>query len=154
MSRLASCLLICLVIFLSAYPATGLQSLPSISEPDDITYVEGDAGNVIEWWVSFSSPLHYSIHRNDSVLRSESLGGSSGNITISIDGLSAAVYFYIVIVDDFSDNVSTDSVVVTVLQPTQPDTNDFDLLLGTGAAVFVIAIIVVIMFVILRPRQE
>ena len=99
-SRLVSCLLICLVLFLSAYPATGLQSLPSINEPDDITYTEGDSGNVIEWWVSFSSPLHYSIQRNGTVLRSESLGGSSGNITISVDGLSAAVYMFVVFVDE------------------------------------------------------
>ncbi|MHA2207101.1 MAG: hypothetical protein ACXADL_14710 [Candidatus Thorarchaeota archaeon] len=92
------------------------QATPSISEPDDISYIEGATGNYIEWYVSFNSPLHYSVHRNNTVLNlgSGDLGGSSGNITISVDGLSAGTWNYLLMVDDYGENVAVDLVIVTV----------------------------------------
>jgi hypothetical protein len=145
------CLIACVLFLLSASNVAGLQTLPSINEPDDITYAEGEIGNVIEWLVSHSSPLHYSIHRNNTVVRSEDLGGNSGSITVSVDGLSMAVYFFVVIVDDFGDNVSTDLVIVTVLQEetTYPTGNGVDpliLVIGVSGAVFAGAIVVLALF--------
>jgi hypothetical protein len=130
----------------------GFQDPISISEPDDITYTEGETGNVIEWLVSFSSPLHYSIHRNNTVVMSEDLGGNSGNITVSVDGLSPAVYFFVVIVDDFGDNVETDLVVVTVLQEEPSYTTDLTddngidpLVLGIGLSGAIVTVVIVVL---------
>ena len=155
MNRSEFCLIASIFFLLSASNVAGLQTLPSISEPDDITYAEGETGNVIEWWVSYSTPLHYSIHRNNTAVRSENLGGTSGNITVSVDGLSMAVYFFVVIVDDFGDNVSTDLVIVTVLQEESTYTTDngidpLILVLGVSGAVFAGAIVVL---VLLKQRQ-
>jgi len=148
---------VCLFILLIPFPATGLQSLPTISEPDDVTYAEGETGNEIEWWVSYNSSLHYSIHRNGTVLRNEALGGTSGNITVSVDGLSMAVYFYLVIVDDFGDNVETDSVKATVLQEESTDDtvggdwiDPLILVIGVSGAAFAAVIVVL---VLLRQRR-
>ena len=92
------------------------QSDPYISEPPDISYIEGATGNYIEWYVSFDTPLHYSIQRNNTIVRvpSGDLGSNSGNITICVDGLSPGIWHYVLIVDDYEDNVETDHVVVTV----------------------------------------
>ncbi len=92
------------------------QTLPSVNEPDDISYIEGETGNYIEWYVSFDSPLHYSVQRNNSVLNlgSGDLGGSSGNITICVDGLSVGTWNYLLFVDDYGENVTMDHVIVTV----------------------------------------
>ncbi|MHA2396489.1 MAG: hypothetical protein ACXAC0_07285 [Candidatus Thorarchaeota archaeon] len=155
MNRSEFCLIACVLFLLSASNVAGLQTLPSISEPDDITYAEGETGNVIEWWVSYSTPLHYSIHRNNTVVRSENLGGTSGNITVSVDGLSMAVYFFVVIVDDFGNNVSTDLVIVTVLQEetTYPTGNEIDpliLVIGVSGAAIGGAIVIL---ALLRQRR-
>ncbi len=156
MRRVASIFFVCFFFLLIAFPATGLQSLPTISEPEDITYVEGATGNVIEWWVSYNSSLHYSIHRNGTVLRSEALGGTSGNITVSVDGLLIAVYFFIVIVDDWGDNVETDSVIVTVLLPEFTDDTvggegiDPLIVIGVSGAAFAVVIVIL---VLLRQRR-
>ena len=92
------------------------QPTISISEPDDIAYAEGTTGHYIEWHVSFDTPLHYSMQRNNSVsqMPSGDLGGTSGNITINVDGLSVGTWNYLLIVDDYGDNIETDLVVVTV----------------------------------------
>jgi hypothetical protein len=98
------------------------QTIPSISEPDDIFYTEGATGNYIEWYVSFDTTLHYSIQRNNSVLQlpSGDLGSNSGNITICVDGLSVGTWYYLLIVDDYGDNVTTDLVIVTVTPSVLP----------------------------------
>ena len=92
------------------------QTLPIISEPDDISYIEGSTGHYIEWYVTFDRPLHYSVQRNNTVLDlgGGNLGGISGNITICVDGLSVGNWHYLLIVDDYGDNVAMDLVIVKV----------------------------------------
>jgi hypothetical protein len=92
------------------------QTIPYISEPDDLFYTEGVTGNYIEWYVSFDTPLHYSIQRNNTALNmgGGDLGSNSGNITICVDGLSVGTWYYLLIVDDYGENVATDLVIVTV----------------------------------------
>ena len=92
------------------------QATIYISEPDDFSYTEGATGNYIEWDVSFDSPLHYSVQRNGTVLNVGSgvLGGTSGNITISVDGRSVGTWYYVLIVDDYGENVEVDLVIMTV----------------------------------------
>jgi len=150
LGRVVPCVFVCIFILLIASPVTGQQFLPTISEPVDVTYTEGETGNLIEWWVSYNSSLHYSIHRNGTVLRSEELGGTSGNITVSVDGLSAAVYFFIVIVDDFGDNVETDSVSVNVLPFPTDGIKTLVLVVGVSGAAFVAVFFVL---VLLRQRR-
>ncbi|MHA2085065.1 MAG: hypothetical protein ACXAEB_13675 [Candidatus Thorarchaeota archaeon] len=116
------------------------QALPSISEPDDISYIEGATGNYIEWYVSFDSPLHYSIHRNNTVLNlgSGDLGGSSGNITISVDGRPVGTWYYLLMVDDYADNVALDLVIVTV------NPSSFPFLVSVLSVVALISVILVL----------
>ncbi len=161
MNRSEFFLIVCVLFVLSTSNVAGLQTLPSISEPDDITYIEGETGNMIEWLVSHSSNLHYSIQRNNTVLNTGGgdLGGTSGNITVSVDGLSMAVYIFVVFVDDFGDNVATDGVYVTVLQEGSTDTTgltDNDgidpLVLGIGVSGAIIAAVIVVL-VLLRQRR-
>jgi hypothetical protein len=118
------------------------QAIPSISEPDDISYIEGATGNYIEWYVSFNSPLHYSVQRNNTVLNlgSGDLGGSSGNITISVDGLSVGTWNYLLIVDDYGENVAMDLVIVTVNPSSFPFTVSVLSLVTLISVILVLAI--------------
>jgi hypothetical protein len=95
------------------------QTTIYISEPDDIIYTEGATGNYIVWNVSFNVTLHYSIQRNYTILNvgSGDLGSNSGNITICVDGLPVGIWYYLLIVDDYGENVASDLVIVTVNQP-------------------------------------
>jgi hypothetical protein len=98
------------------------QTTIYINEPEDISYAEGTTGHYIEWYVSFVAPLHYSIQRNNSVFQMPSgdLGGTSGNITINVDGLSIGTWNYLLIVDDYGNMIETDLVVVTVYPSSIP----------------------------------
>jgi hypothetical protein len=98
------------------------QTTIYISNPDNISYAEGTTGHYIEWYVSFDAPLHYSIQRNNSAFQMPSgdLESNSGNITISVDGLSVGTWNYLLIVDDYGNTIETDLVVVTVYPSSIP----------------------------------
>ncbi len=123
------------------------QTVPYISEPDDLFYTEGSTGNYIEWNVSFDTPLHYSIQRNNTVLNTGGgdLGSNSGNITICVDGLSVGTWYYVLIVDDYGENVDTDLVIVTVypsILPILPSELSVVLLISVFVVLSISAILV------------
>ncbi len=87
-----------------------------ITPPADITYTLGDTGNSLIWTATDDNPDTYTISRNGGQVDSGTW--TSGlPITISVDGLSAGIYTYVIIVEDEDALTATDSATVTVLSP-------------------------------------
>ena len=94
---------------------------PDITQPANITYEEGQFGNVIQWNITEYNPDFYNISRysnepssNSSVLENGEWSGVP--IEINVDGLNASHwYIYTLFVNDTLGLNSTSSVNVTVL---------------------------------------
>ena len=97
-------------------------TLPGIDHPEDIEYTVGDTGNSISWNPTDDNPVSYEIWRDDTLLLSGLWNSSSETITISIDGLVAGAYVYTIIVEDYGEHTSSDSVLVRVLPATTTST--------------------------------
>ena len=90
-----------------------INTPPSIDHPSDISYIEGETGNSIEWTAVDSNAATYTITRNGAQVYSGSW--ISGNpISINVDGLSTGSYTYAIVVSDQEGLTATDSVTVTV----------------------------------------
>lgn len=88
--------------------------IPEINSPDDLTITEGALGYNIEWYPTDNNPGHYEIYLNETLL--EFGNWTSGNaIDVSLDGLSAGVHVYMIVVSDIYWMNATDTVIVTVI---------------------------------------
>ncbi|TFH00844.1 MAG: hypothetical protein E4H14_19235, partial [Candidatus Thorarchaeota archaeon] len=100
------------------YPLVWDIVIPSVDNPADVEYIEGESGNSITWSPSDDHPKNYTIYRNDTVIVSESWNGSS--ITVEVDGLSYGLYNYTLVVTDMVGQTAIDEVLVTVVDGTIP----------------------------------
>ncbi|MHA2171252.1 MAG: LamG-like jellyroll fold domain-containing protein, partial [Candidatus Kariarchaeaceae archaeon] len=95
------------------------ETPPAVSSPSaNIEYVEGSTGNYINWTMSDNYPNQMSIYRDSQLLYS--LPWSSGLVEIGIDGLSLGLYNYTILVTDDSGNSESDTVMVNVIDSTDP----------------------------------
>ncbi|MGY5861321.1 MAG: SBBP repeat-containing protein [Candidatus Thorarchaeota archaeon] len=93
---------------------------PIIDSPLGIVYNETDTGNIITWTPSDLRPESYEIFRNGSSIESRTWDGSA--IPRNVDGLTAGVYNYTLVVRDSSGNTGFDTVMVVVLALTSTTT--------------------------------
>ena len=94
---------------------------PSIDQPNDVQYIEGEIGNTITWTPTDDYPGRFEILRNGTVIDSDDWTG--GNITITVDGLTYGTYNYTIVVYDQANNSVSDTVIVKVMpEPTTPST--------------------------------
>ncbi len=99
-------------VWVKVNPTPTDEEPPKIDSPTDIQYEEDMTGNTIQWNPADANPCSYEILRNGSALESGSWSGES--ISISVDGLSAALYNYCIVVHDTFGNWAQDSVWVNV----------------------------------------
>lgn len=93
---------------------------PTINSPDDIEYASGQTGNNIVWIGSDVNPVSYEIFK-DAVSTKTGVWNSSGeSIVYNIDGLSAAVYNYTIVITDIMGFTAADEIIVTVVDGTNP----------------------------------
>jgi hypothetical protein len=90
-------------------------SPPTIDEPDDIEYEVGSTGHTVTWSPWDLSPATYEIYRNGTLAESDTWNGA--DITLSVDGLGVGTYNYTIIVSDTIGNTTSDTVMVTVIEP-------------------------------------
>ncbi|MFW9965414.1 MAG: hypothetical protein ACFFCX_17710, partial [Candidatus Sifarchaeia archaeon] len=95
-------------------------TLPTIDSPIDITYNEGAIGYSITWNPTDLNPQNYTIYRDGVPVKSGLWNSSGESISISVDGLAMDSYTYIIVVEDVGYNTATDSVLVTVVDATDP----------------------------------
>lgn len=95
-------------------------TLPTIDNPIDITYNEGATGYSITWNPSDLNPQNYTIYRDGLPVKSSLWNSSGETISISVDGLAMGSYTYMIVVEDVGQNTAPDSVLVTVVDGTNP----------------------------------
>ncbi len=103
-----------------------------ISSPDDIEYELGSVDNNITWIVLDGNPVNYTLLLDNIIFIQDAVSGSE--LIFHIDGLSVGEYTYHLIVYDESENFASDSIVVTVLDTTNPtilEVGDFDYIVNT-----------------------
>ena len=93
---------------------------PEIDHPEDINYTLGETGNSITWHPTDALPASYEISIDGTVVRSGLWNSSSEVISISVDGLDSGTYTYTLVVTDEHGLSSSDTVIVTVSEPTTP----------------------------------
>ncbi|MGY5856416.1 MAG: hypothetical protein RTS72_07425 [Candidatus Thorarchaeota archaeon] len=87
---------------------------PTIDNPDDISYIEGEEGNSITWYPTDDYPSHYEILIDEVVYKSGVWNHTVEAVVVSVDELSAGDYDYTCIVYDIRGNFARDDVMVTV----------------------------------------
>jgi parallel beta-helix repeat protein len=85
---------------------------PTIDSPMDKGYNFDTTGHTITWHPFDLNPFGYYIYQDGSLASSNSWSGS--NVQISVDGLSIGVHYFMLVVNDTSDNKASDTVQVTV----------------------------------------
>ncbi|GAB4320357.1 MAG: hypothetical protein Kow0069_24260 [Promethearchaeota archaeon] len=100
---------------------------PRLTNPEDLTYVQGTTGNTISWTPTDDTTVDgnrtYAVFRNGTQVASGSWV-SGVTFTIGVDGLSPGSYGYLVVVSDGCEDSASDLVIVTVT-PAPPPENDF-----------------------------
>ncbi|MBN2230461.1 MAG: right-handed parallel beta-helix repeat-containing protein, partial [Candidatus Thorarchaeota archaeon] len=91
---------------------------PFIDHPDDIEFVEGTAGNYLEWNPISNQPDTYSIEVNGTEKKS---GIWSVNITINLDDFAVGIHNITAIVWSQTGNSATDTVFLRVLYNPPPE---------------------------------
>jgi len=88
---------------------------PTIDQPSNITYIEGESGNMITWNPFDDHPSLYTIYKDDFIIEEGFWTGQS--ISIDIDGLEAGEYTFKLLVFDIADNSHWNEVRVKVNTP-------------------------------------
>jgi hypothetical protein len=124
------------------------RTAPVISNPDDVTFVEGATSQNITWTATDDNPTTYEITLlNGTVIGSGSW--TSGNaIMLDLDGFEAGTYECTITVYDIGSNYATDTVLVTVT-PAGGGLPDIimDNLLYIGIGVGLVVVLGIIVFV-------
>ncbi|MFW9918617.1 MAG: hypothetical protein ACFFED_03390 [Candidatus Thorarchaeota archaeon] len=94
---------------------------PTLGHPLDIIYEYGTTGHSIIWTSSDIYPDEYTIYIDGSP--NPSISWSSGPIVLDIDGLAIDEYNFTIVVTDTSGNWAKDTVIVTVVDTTEPVTS-------------------------------
>ncbi|MBD3405232.1 MAG: hypothetical protein GF411_03735 [Candidatus Lokiarchaeota archaeon] len=106
--------------------------VPTLNQPQDISYELGETGNSI-LWIAYDLHLDsYVVHRNNTLIDSNTTDGT--NITINVDGLDIGSYNYTITVNDTMGKVSVDTVFVEVFDTIPPELDhpeDIDYELGS-----------------------
>jgi hypothetical protein len=93
---------------------------PIIDSPADIQYDEGVSGYSLIWDPTDLNPQNYTIYRDGLVVKSGLWNASIETISISVDGLAMGSYSYMIVVGDVGLNTESDTVLVTVVDGTNP----------------------------------
>jgi hypothetical protein len=93
----------------------GDQSPPVISNPSDVIYLEGVAGNTISWLPSDTNPATYTVYKNGTV-NSTGIWQDNVNIIVVVDGLQKGSYNFTLLLLDASGNIIMDTVMVYVVE--------------------------------------
>ncbi|MFW9909957.1 MAG: hypothetical protein ACFFEF_15420, partial [Candidatus Thorarchaeota archaeon] len=95
-------------------------TLPTIDNPADVTYDEGDTGYSITWNPSDLNPVSYVIYKDAVPVKSGSWNSSAESISIIVDGFAVGNYSYALEVTDIGSNTASDTVFVIVSDGTLP----------------------------------
>ncbi|MHA1939862.1 MAG: right-handed parallel beta-helix repeat-containing protein, partial [Candidatus Thorarchaeota archaeon] len=112
--------------FIAAEIAITVQDTiaPEIVGPADVTYDEGETGNIISWTISDGNPSTYQVYRNGELVDEGGWTESFHVLEISVDGLSPGTYVYRLELFDLAGNSDVDEVIVVVNPKTTETTSE------------------------------
>lgn len=123
-----------------------------ISHPADISYVQGDLGHTIEWFITTADLLNptYYIYQNTTLL-SSSTWSSGIPVTVNVDALATGTYVFRIEVNN-KNEIAEDIVIVTVTVTTTagPEEQIF----GYPTIIFVGISMVCLLFIYQRLRKK
>ncbi len=90
---------------------------PTVIEPEDITFIEGDLVSDIVWEAKDLSDVAFEVYRDESLVASGDLSGGSYTIRVAIEDLASGFYSFLLVLTDGGGNVVEDQVSVEVLEP-------------------------------------
>ncbi len=93
---------------------------PNVTSPDDLSFVAGTTGNSISWTATDLDPDTYTITVNGLGVVSATSWTSGSEVSFSVDYLVIGEYTITITFTDGSKNSSTDSVIVTVQNSSNP----------------------------------
>ena len=93
---------------------------PTINQPNNIEYTEGDTGNNIVWIGNSELPLGYVVLMDSSPVESDMWFG--GEVSYNVDGLTEGTYIFEIILFDRAGYEISDSVTVNVIASTTTTT--------------------------------
>ena len=128
---------------------------PVIDSPDDITYEEGETGNIIVWNPQDDYPATFEISDESSVLSEGTWGGS--RVVFNVDGLSVGSYRFQITVTDGSGNsvddfVSVDVTAIVTEPPPPPPPIDLGFIGIVVVGIGAVAIVIVVIWIIRKKR--
>ncbi|MHA2140287.1 MAG: ABC transporter substrate-binding protein [Candidatus Thorarchaeota archaeon] len=107
---------------------------PVVIGPLIVAFPESSTGYEISWNLNDDYPDSYEIYKDGTLYRSGPWNATSENVTISLDGLSAGFFEFILIAEDTSGNTGSWSVLVMVMDivpPVLTHPSDFEFVNGT-----------------------
>ncbi|MHA2300263.1 MAG: hypothetical protein ACXACD_04845 [Candidatus Thorarchaeota archaeon] len=104
---------------------------PSIDEPGDEFYPEGETGHNITWTPSDLHPVSYVVYKNETPIMSGTWNATGETIVVYLDGLVIGLHNFTLVVTDIGGNSASDLVWVTIFSadvPTIDDLKDTDVI--------------------------
>jgi plastocyanin len=92
--------------------------IPTINHPLDFEYESGDTGNSITWVPYDNNPDHYIVELDGEAYDAGIWTGDE--ITVNVDNLSVGTHTIVCTVFDIHDNTAEDTVIVTIVDTTDP----------------------------------
>jgi len=129
------------------------DSAPTVDSPEDVVYVEGTTGNIIEWSPEDDYPDYYEVSFNGTTEFTGSWGGS--RIAYTVDGLSPGTHEFQLTVYDSSGMSASDIVIVTVipLQFTSPvEPVDWQPIIIVGGIIAIVAVVIGVVYYIRKKK--
>jgi hypothetical protein len=127
-------------VWVTVHPSTP----PNMDHPPDVTYVEGETGNTIEWNPTEMYPDSFELYVDGVLEDSGEWNGSS--FLYNVDGHNVGVVEYVLYVYDLAGNNNSDLVMVHILA-------NQDVLIIMSISIGSIAVIVVVIGVVCRRRS-
>ncbi|MHA2192140.1 MAG: hypothetical protein ACXAAR_01795 [Candidatus Thorarchaeota archaeon] len=97
---------------------------PSIDEPGDGFYPEGEGGHNITWTPSDLHPVSYVVYKNETPIMLGTWNSTGETIVVFLDGLVIGLHNFTLVVTDIGGNTASDEVWVTIFSADVPTIND------------------------------
>ncbi len=123
------------------------RTAPVISNPDDVTFVEGTTSQNITWTATDDNPTTYEITLSNGTIIDSGSWTSGNEIVLDLDDFETGTYECTITVNDIGLNYATDTVLVTVTPAGGLPDFIMDNLLYIGIGVGVVLVLGVIVFI-------
>jgi hypothetical protein len=99
---------------------------PTVSSPADLSYQDGETGNILTWTVTDLNNGTFVVFKNETLISQATDWFTGDQIELNVDGLGVGTHTITIEFTDAYGNKATDTVVITVTTTTPIDTDEPD----------------------------